>query len=269
MTLALVGVKDPVAADAEPVVQIKNLKKSFGNLVVLDGINIEVRKGEVCTLIGPSGSGKTTLLRCVNALSSIDSGEVRVNGELVTNGLLLGRKRPSQKELGKIRSNIGFVFQLFNLFPHLTVLENITIAPMKVKKVPRAIAEKRARELLELVSLSDKADVLPGHLSGGQKQRVAIARTLAMDPAVILFDEATSALDPERVGEVLDVIRKLAKRGMTMMIVTHEMTFAKEVSDRVIFMEGGKIVEEGHPSYIFSGSADARTREFLRHANQH
>ena len=264
MTFAINNASKPADMD-QPVVRIRDLKKSFGKLVVLDGINIDVRRGEVCTLIGPSGSGKTTLLRCLNALSPIDSGEVRVDGKLVTNGLPLGQKKPSQKELSKIRSNIGFVFQLFNLFPHLTVLQNITIAPTKVKRVPHDKAAARARELLELVSLSDKADVMPGLLSGGQKQRVAIARTLAMDPSVILFDEVTSALDPERVGEVLDVIRELAKRGMTMIIVTHEMSFAKEVSDRVIFMEGGKVVEEAAPSHIFSSKADARTQAFLRH----
>lgn len=249
-----------------PVVQIKELRKSFGSMIVLDGVSIDVRRGEVYTLIGPSGSGKTTLLRCINALLPIDSGEIRVEGELVTNGLPLGQKKPDQKELSRIRANIGFVFQLFNLFPHLTALQNITIAPIKVKKVPREVAEKKARELLQLVSLGDKADMMPGLLSGGQKQRVAIARTLAMEPSVILFDEVTSALDPERVGEVLDVIRELAKRGMTMIIVTHEMKFAREVSDRIVFMESGKVVEEGPPAQIFSSSADPRTRSFLRHS---
>lgn len=251
--------------EKSPVVQIRNLHKSFGSAIVLDGVSIDVQRGEVCTLIGPSGSGKTTLLRCINALTPIDSGEVRVNGKLVTNGLVLGQEKPNERELSHIRSNIGFVFQLFNLFPHLTALQNITIAPIKVKKIPREVAEKKARELLELVSLGDKADMMPGLLSGGQKQRIAIARTLAMEPSVILFDEVTSALDPERVGEVLDVVRELAKRGMTMIIVTHEMKFAREVSDRIVFMENGKIVEEGPPSRLFSSAADQRTQAFLRH----
>ncbi|MER8843688.1 amino acid ABC transporter ATP-binding protein [Mesorhizobium australicum] len=249
-----------------PVVQIKNLRKAFGSVVVLDGVSIDVHRGEVCTLIGPSGSGKTTLLRCINALSPIDSGEIRVDGNLVTNGLLLGQKKPDMKELSRIRSNIGFVFQLFNLFPHLTVLQNITVAPIKVKKVPREAAEQRARQLLQLVKVLDKADTMPGLLSGGQKQRVAIARTLAMEPSVILFDEVTSALDPERVGEVLDVVRELARQGMTMMIVTHEMKFAREVSDRIIFMEGGKIVEEGPPEQLFQQARNPRTQAFLRHS---
>jgi ABC-type polar amino acid transport system ATPase subunit len=249
-----------------PIVQIKDVRKSFGSTIVLDGVSINVHRGEVYALIGPSGSGKTTLLRCINALSPIDSGEVRVDGTLVTNGLLLGQKKPNKRELRRIRANIGFVFQLFNLFPHLTVLQNITVAPIKVKKVPKITAEQKARELLHLVSLTEKADTMPGLLSGGQKQRVAIARTLAMEPSVILFDEVTSALDPERVGEVLDVIRELARRGMTMIIVTHEMKFAREVSDRIVFMEAGKIVEEGPPAQIFSSSADARTQSFLRHS---
>ncbi len=253
-------------SDDVPVVQIRNLRKTFGSLTILDGVSIDLKRGEVCTLIGPSGSGKTTLLRCINALTEIDGGEVLVDGKLVTNGLLLGQKKPDQRKLSEIRSNIGFVFQLFNLFPHLTALENITLAPMKVKKVSREDAERRARELLQLVSLADKADVMPGMLSGGQKQRIAIARTLAMDPSVILFDEVTSALDPERVGEVLDVVRELAQRGMTMMIVTHEMKFAREVSDRIVFMEDGKIVEEGPPEQLFANPQNPRTQAFLRHS---
>ncbi len=248
------------------IVELAGVSKSFHGTVVLDNVSLEVRAGEVCTLIGPSGSGKTTLLRCLNGLSPIDFGTVRVNGNVISSigqGGVATPGNPTERQLAKARQDIGFVFQHFNLFPHLTVLDNITLAPRRIKGMARRQAEERAHELLKLVSLGDKAGTMPGNLSGGQKQRVAIARTLAMDPSLILFDEVTSALDPERVGEVLDVIRDLAIRGMTMMIVTHEMRFARQVSSRIIFMEGGKIIEDGPPAQVFDAPVSPRTRLFL------
>ena len=235
-------------------VRVNNLHKSFGRLEVLRGIDLEVREGEVVCLIGPSGSGKSTFLRCLNFLETPTSGEVEVDGHILTDG---------KADLNKIRENIGMVFQQFNLFPHLNVLDNITMAPLDRKKLDKAAAEQKARALLERVGLADKASVYPAQLSGGQQQRVAIARALAMDPDIMLFDEPTSALDPEMVGEVLAVMRQLADGGMTMVVVTHEMGFAREVADRVIFMDEGVIVEQGDPADIFATPCEKRTIDFL------
>lgn len=235
-------------------VRVENLHKSFGKLEVLRGIDLEVREGEVVCLIGPSGSGKSTFLRCLNFLETPTSGEVEVDGHILTDG---------KADLNKIRENIGMVFQQFNLFPHLSVLDNITMAPLDRKKLDKAAADQKARALLERVGLADKAAVYPAQLSGGQQQRVAIARALAMDPDIMLFDEPTSALDPEMVGEVLAVMRQLADGGMTMVVVTHEMGFAREVADRVIFMDEGVIVEQGNPADIFANPREKRTIDFL------
>ena len=234
--------------------KVEHLKKNFGNLEVLKDLNVEVQEGEVVCIIGPSGSGKSTFLRCMNALEEITGGKVIIDDFDLTD--------PKQ-DINKIRENIGMVFQQFNLFPHLTVLENITLAPKELKKESTETSEKRALELLETVGLSEKANDYPKSLSGGQKQRVAIARALAMDPDIMLFDEPTSALDPEMVGDVLEVMQKLAEQGMTMLVVTHEMGFAKEVADRVIFMDGGYIVEEGKPEQLFNNPQNERTKNFL------
>lgn len=231
-----------------------NLKKSYGNLEVLKSIDLQVTEGEVVCLIGPSGSGKSTLLRCLNMLEEVTSGEVVVNDYNLTD---------KKNDINKIRENIGMVFQHFNLFPHLTVLENITLAPVDLKKATPQQAKDKALQLLDRVGLKDKANENPAKLSGGQKQRVAIARALAMNPDIMLFDEPTSALDPEMVGEVLNVIKQLAQEGMTMVIVTHEMGFAREVADRVIFMDNGYIVEEGTPQEIFGNPQNERTQDFL------
>lgn len=231
-----------------------NLKKSYGNLEVLKSIDLQVTEGEVVCLIGPSGSGKSTLLRCLNMLEEVTSGEVVVNDFNLTD---------KKNDINKIRENIGMVFQHFNLFPHLTVLENITLAPVDLKKATPQQAKEKALQLLERVGLKEKANENPAKLSGGQKQRVAIARALAMNPDIMLFDEPTSALDPEMVGEVLNVIKQLAQEGMTMVIVTHEMGFAREVADRVIFMDNGYIVEEGTPQEIFGNPQNERTQDFL------
>ncbi len=231
-----------------------NLKKNFGELNVLDGINMNVRKGEVVCIIGPSGSGKSTLLRCLNLLELPTGGTVHYKDTNIMS---------PDEDINEIRKNIGMVFQHFNLFMNLSVLENIVLAQMKVKKRSRKEAVERALNLLDKVGLKDKADVFPSTLSGGQKQRVAIVRSLAVDPDVLLFDEPTSALDPEMVGDVLDVIRELANDGMTMIIVTHEMQFAKEVADRVIFMDQGVIVEENNPNVIFKNPENERTQMFL------
>ena len=236
-------------------ITVKNLKKNFGQLEVLKKISLEVAEGEVVCLIGPSGSGKSTFLRCLNRLESITAGEVIVDGHPISD---------SNVNINKVRENIGMVFQHFNLFPHLTVQENITLAPVELKKMDKESAAKKAIELLERVGLADKAKVHPGQLSGGQKQRVAIARALAMNPdSIRLFDEPTSALDPEMVGEVLEVMKQLAADGMTMVVVTHEMGFAREVADRVIFMDEGVIVEEGTPEEIFGNPKEERTISFL------
>ena len=235
-------------------ITVKNLKKNFGRLEVLKDINLEIEEGEVVCLIGPSGSGKSTFLRCLNRLEDITDGLVMVDGHLMSDKKI---------DLNKIRENIGMVFQHFNLFPHLTVLENITVAPVELKKMTKVQAREKAMELLDKVGLAEKAEVYPAQLSGGQKQRVAIARALAMGPDIMLFDEPTSALDPEMVGEVLEVMKQLAADGMTMVVVTHEMGFAREVADRVVFMDGGYIVEEGTPEEVFGHPKEERTISFL------
>ena len=236
-------------------VEVTKLYKSFGELEVLRGIDFSVQDGEVVCLIGPSGSGKSTILRCLNKLEEATEGEIVVDGYRITD---------KKTDINKVRENIGMVFQQFNLFPHLTVLKNITMAPVDLKKMTKEQAKDRAMELLERVGLADKADAYPEQLSGGQKQRVAIARALAMNPDIMLFDEPTSALDPEMVGEVLQVMKELALGGMTMVVVTHEMGFARDVADRVIFMSDGVICEEGAPEEIFNNPKEERTKEFLR-----
>ena len=235
------------------MIKIKGLKKSFGDLQVLKGIDLEIAEREVVVIIGPSGSGKSTLLRCINFL------EVPTEGTVIVDGIPMD----SEENITKVREEVGMVFQRFNLFPHMTVLDNITLAPMKVRKIERARAEMRAQELLDRVGLGNKAAAYPNQLSGGQQQRVAIARALAMQPKVMLFDEPTSALDPEMVGEVLDVMKKLAEFGMTMVIVTHEMGFAREVGTRLLFVDGGYIVEEGKPKEVFENPKEERTKLFL------
>ena len=234
-------------------VKVENLKKSFGSLEVLKDINMEVKEGEVVCLIGPSGSGKSTFLRCLNKL------EEPTGGVIIVDDYDLMAKT---SDINKIRENIGMVFQQFNLFPHLSVLQNIMLAPVDRKRMTKEQAEEKAKKLLDRVGLLEKADVYPASLSGGQQQRVAIARALAMEPDIMLFDEPTSALDPEMVGEVLEVMKQLAAEGMTMVVVTHEMGFAREVADRVVFMDGGYIVEEGTPEEIFT-SENVRVKEFL------
>lgn len=236
------------------VITVKDLHKSFGKLEILKGINIEIAKGEVVVVIGPSGSGKSTFLRCLNLLEVPTSGEISFEGELIT---------AKNHNINATREKMGMVFQQFNLFPHKKVIENITLAPIQVKGVSAKEAETTADELLKSVGLQDKKESYPSQLSGGQKQRIAIARALAMQPHVMLFDEPTSALDPEMVGEVLEVMKKLADGGMTMVIVTHEMGFAREVGDRILFMDGGKIVEEGTPDQLFGHPTHPRTQEFL------
>ncbi len=235
------------------MINIENLYKSYGDVHVLKGVDLNVKEKEVVVIIGPSGSGKSTLLRCMNYL------EVPTKGKVTVDGILLD----GEANINKVREEVGMVFQRFNLFPHMTVLENIMLAPMKVRKVSREAAEKEARELLARVGVADKADNYPTQLSGGQQQRVAIARALAMKPKVMLFDEPTSALDPEMVGEVLDVMRKLAKAGMTMVIVTHEMGFAREVGDRLLFVDEGRIIEQGNPKEVFENPQQERTKLFL------
>lgn len=242
------------------MIHIKNLKKAYADHVVLDGISLHVNKSEVVVIIGPSGSGKSTLLRCCNGLEIPQEGTIKIcNQDLVTDGVMI-----NEDGLNALRRQVGMVFQSFNLFPHLTVLENIAIAPRTLKKISVTQAENQALELLKKVGLESKAQAMPASLSGGQKQRVAIARALAMEPDVMLFDEPTSALDPELVGEVLQVMKMLAKEGMTMMVVTHEMGFAKDMADKVIVMDEGGIIEEGHPSIIFNQPKQARTRAFLQ-----
>ncbi len=236
------------------MIKINNLKKNFDKLEVLKGVNEHIRPGEVVAVIGPSGSGKSTFLRCINLLENVTEGEIYVDDELIT---------APGVDINKVRQKMGMVFQQFNLFPHLKIIDNITLAPTLLKKMSKEDAEKRAMELLTRVGLADKALVYPASLSGGQKQRVAIARALAMDPEIMLFDEPTSALDPEMVGEVLDVIKALAESGMTMVIVTHEMGFAKEVSSRVLFMDQGIIMESGTPSELFDNPQNERTKLFL------
>lgn len=237
------------------MIEVKNLTKKFGKLTVFHKLNVKVKKGEVLVVIGPSGSGKSTLLRCLNTLEIPDEGEIIIEGEKLN----IDNKRDTRMKIEKM----GMVFQNFNLFPHMTVEENIIEGPTTVKNEKKAVVLKRADELLNKVGLKDKKKEYPSKLSGGQKQRVAIARSLAMEPDIMLFDEPTSALDPELVGEVLNVMKDLAKEGMTMIVVTHEMGFAKEVADRVIFMDGGKIVEEGEPKELFENPKEERTKSFL------
>lgn len=242
------------------IIKVSNLKKKYGDLEVLKDISLDIAEGEVVCIIGPSGSGKSTFLRCLNALEEINGGQVSV----------LGHNLFDKKEnINRLREDIGMVFQGFNLFPHLTVLENITMAPKLIRKVSKAEAEKQAIELLRKVGLEDKKNQYPNSLSGGQKQRVAIARALAMNPKVMLFDEPTSALDPEMVGEVLNVMKDLAKEGMTMIVVTHEMGFAREVSDRVIFMDGGYVLEDNTPENVFTNAKSERCIEFLNKVITH
>ncbi|AQW56431.1 putative ABC transporter ATP-binding protein [Streptomyces hygroscopicus] len=253
------------AADpARVVVDIRGVHKNYGLVEVLKGVDLQVRVGEVTVVLGPSGSGKSTLLRCINHLEKVKRGTVTIDGELIgyrRAGARLHELR--EREVLRQRTHIGFVFQNFNLFPHLTVLDNLVEAPVSALGVPRARAQERAERLLERVGLRDKATAYPGHLSGGQQQRIAIARALALEPKVLLFDEPTSALDPELVGEVLDVIKDLARAGTTMIVVTHEIGFAREVADTVVFMDDGRIVEQGTPSDVLDSPRHERTRAFL------
>jgi ABC-type polar amino acid transport system ATPase subunit len=237
----------------QKLVELRGIHKAFGDNVVLAGVDLLVERGEVIVIAGPSGSGKSTMLRCVNGLETADRGEITFDGRPVKPG----------KGLSALRAEIGFVFQQFHLFPHMSVLDNITLAPMKVKGVARDAARARGEELLERVGIAEKAHQFPAELSGGQQQRVAIARALAMDPKLMLFDEPTSALDPEMIREVLDVMRDLAREGMTMLVVTHEMGFAREVCDRLVFIDGGLIVEEGPPAEFFANAQSERAREFV------
>lgn len=236
------------------IVSIRNLEKKFGNFTALDGINLDIDEGEVVCIIGPSGSGKSTLIRCINLLEKFDPpGEIVVDRIRVTRG----------KELASVRAEVGMVFQSFNLFPHMTIRENIKLAPMRVRNVAEEEANEKAVQLMQRVGIDAQADKYPDQLSGGQQQRVAIARALAMEPRVLLFDEPTSALDPEMVGEVLDVMKSLADSGVTMLVVTHEMGFARQAADRVVFMDEGKIIETGSPEEMFDAPQQTRTRDFL------
>ncbi|MDD6627482.1 MAG: amino acid ABC transporter ATP-binding protein [Lachnospiraceae bacterium] len=239
---------------ADNKISVRNLKKNFGSLEVLKDISLDVSEGEVVVLLGPSGSGKSTLLRCLNQLETVTSGQIIIDGQDVTD---------KHTNINKVRENIGMVFQHFNLFNHLTVLKNMTLAPVHLKTLSKTEAKDKAMKLLERVGLADKAEAYPSQLSGGQKQRVAIARALEMNPDILLFDEPTSALDPEMVGEVLAVMKELAREGMTMVVVTHEIGFAREVASRVIFMEGGYIVEEGTPDEVINHPKEPRTIDFL------
>ena len=238
----------------EPIIRIENVTKVFGNLKALDNVSLSVRKGEKVVILGPSGSGKSTLLRAINRLEEVDRGRIIVDGE---------NMMTKESDINRIRMEIGMVFQSFNLFHHKTVLQNLTLAPIKLRKTPKAEAEAEALRLLKKVNIVEKAEAYPAQLSGGQQQRVAIARALAMNPKIMLFDEPTSALDPEMIGEVLDVMRNLAKEGMTMVVVTHEMGFAREAADRVIFMDHGAILEEGAPVRFFTNPSHDRTKAFL------
>ncbi|MEU9969051.1 amino acid ABC transporter ATP-binding protein [Streptomyces malaysiensis] len=249
---------------AGPVIQAHDVHKSFGNLEVLKGIDLTVARGEVVCLLGASGSGKSTFLRCINHLETVDRGFILVDGRLIGSDLVRGRLHEARPSVvTERRSRIGMVFQQFNLFGHMTVLENVILAPMRVKKETREVAIERALRLLGRVGLGNRQDSYPGHLSGGQQQRVAIARALAMEPTLMLFDEPTSALDPELVGEVLDVMRDLAASGMTMMVVTHEMGFARQVASTAVFMSEGRIVEQGPPEKVIGAPDHERTRAFL------
>jgi len=236
------------------IVSINNLSKKFGSFTALDGINLDVAEGEVVCIIGPSGSGKSTLIRCINLLEQFDDP-----GKIVVDGITVKRGR----ELANVRAEVGMVFQSFNLFPHMTIRQNIKLAPMRVRKTSNQAADAKALQLMQQVGIEAQADKYPDQLSGGQQQRVAIARALAMEPKILLFDEPTSSLDPEMVGEVLDVMKRLADSGVTMLVVTHEMGFARQVADRVVFMDDGKIVETGKPDAIFDAPQEERTRNFL------
>jgi glutamate transport system ATP-binding protein len=238
----------------EHLVELRGVRKAFGDNLVLDGIDLAVDRGEAIVIAGPSGSGKSTMLRCVNGLETVDEGEIEFDGQSLTR---------AGRDVHRLRAEIGMVFQQFNLFPHMTVRENVMLGPVKVKGVDRASARERADALLERVGIAEKADQHPADLSGGQQQRVAIARALAMEPKLMLFDEPTSALDPEMIREVLDVMRDLAREGMTMLVVTHEMGFAREVCDRLVFIDDGSIVEEGPPDEFFSAAKSRRAREFV------
>ena len=244
----------------EPIIQMKDIQKYYGDFHALKGVNFNVDKGEVVVVCGPSGSGKSTLIRCINRLEDIDSGKIIVDGTDLYD---------KKTNINKLRQEVGMVFQHFNLFPHLTILENITIAPIKVKKMPKKEAEELAMSLLERVKIPHQAHKYPSELSGGQKQRVAIARTLAMKPKIILFDEPTSALDPEMIGEVLDVMKELARENYTIVCVTHEMGFAREVSDRIVFMDAGEIVEENTPEEFFNNPKTDRAKKFLSEILHH
>jgi general L-amino acid transport system ATP-binding protein len=241
------------------LISMRGVSKSFGSFQALRDINVEVAEGEVVVIIGPSGSGKSTLIRCINLLEQYDAGDIFVDGVRVQNGA----------NLCKVRAEVGMVFQQFNLFPHMTALRNVALAPMRVRGLSKQAAEERAMKLLDRVGLTDQAQKYPAQLSGGQQQRVAIARTLALEPKALLFDEPTSALDPEMIGEVLDVMRNLAKTGVTMIVVTHEMGFARQVADRVIFIEAGQIIEENAPGNFFGNPVQARTRAFLEAVLHH
>ncbi|HMM39241.1 MAG TPA: amino acid ABC transporter ATP-binding protein [Desulfovibrio sp.] len=240
--------------DISPIIDIRNVSKLFGSLRALNNVSLSIRPSEKVVIIGPSGSGKSTLLRTINQLEQVDQGTILVDGQEVTS---------PDTDINKVRMELGMVFQSFNLFPHKTVLENLTMAPIKLKNVPKLEAESRAMGLLKKVGIQEKAHVYPTMLSGGQQQRVAIARALAMQPKIMLFDEPTSALDPEMIGEVLDVMVKLAREGMTMVVVTHEMGFAREVADRVVFMDAGTIIEEGTPEHFFTAPRHDRAKLFL------
>ena len=261
------SVSDPLAQtgnDSPPMVKAEGVHKRFGRLEVLKGIDLEVRQGEVMCMLGPSGSGKSTFLRCINHLEKINAGRLSVDGELVGYRQAGGRLHElPEREVAKKRSEIGMVFQSFNLFPHMTAMENVTLAPIKVGGIKREEARTRAHEMLTQVGLADKLNVYPVALSGGQQQRVAIARALAMQPKLMLFDEPTSALDPELVGDVLDAMRQLARRGMTMIVVTHEIGFAREVGDTLVFMDAGVVVEAGKPREVLENPQHERTKAFL------
>jgi polar amino acid transport system ATP-binding protein len=249
-----------------PMIDIRELRKSFGALTVLKDLSFAVERGEVVVVLGPSGSGKSTMLRCINLLEDFQGGEIRIDGEMIGYRIdASGRRRPrSEAENARLRAQVGMVFQSFNLFPHRTALQNVMMGPLKVRGMNKAGAAELARDLLAKVGLSDKANEYPARLSGGQQQRVAVARSLAMQPKVMLFDEVTSALDPELVGEVLRVIRQLAQEGMTMVIVTHEIHFARDVADRIAFMDGGMIGEQGPPARLLSDPGSPRLKLFLR-----
>ncbi|MDH7487471.1 MAG: amino acid ABC transporter ATP-binding protein [Anaerolineae bacterium] len=245
-----------------PIIRVRGLHKYFGRLHVIRGVDLDVEPGEVVVIIGPSGGGKSTFLRCLNFLEEPSIGTVEIDGVVIPAG---EPSREHRRHIIQIRSRVGMVFQQFNLFPHMTALENIIEGPLTVKRTPKEEAIKIGERLLDWVGLMDKRDEYPSHLSGGQQQRVAIARALAMEPRIMMFDEPTSALDPELIGEVLEVMRRMAREGMTMLVVSHEMGFVREVADRVIFMDGGVWVEQGSPQELFSNPRNPRTREFLRH----